>query len=354
MKFSPNYVLYYPTIEFSDYEWLWTASLVWDKIYRIVPESYELNDCENVQRLSEDGEIGEMINPSKYVEDASKEFLSKIKTSEWDAITLDDQQLDQEYIFLHKEKVDVMLKSILLEKYKDDYDWIKIPRSLAACYMTYLARRIADNNNLSLISDSISAYTASTYFQYDGKIEVVPFEDKYQLSAIVLQDYIPENILDVTPQKILEFRRKYKDERQNFVAAMKIAAEKISECDDPKIVEDLIKDLKKDIEKAIEDYKKSMSLFNVKSWSGMKVLSFPIATSLFEKLNTLDPNLASYLTPIGLGLGLYFGIRERNQKVKKLSKESDFSYLSHLKKDLPDIRIFGTSFYREMDDFIND
>ena len=38
-----NYALYYPTIEFQNYSWLWSASLLWDRIYRIVPESYEYN-----------------------------------------------------------------------------------------------------------------------------------------------------------------------------------------------------------------------------------------------------------------------------------------------------------------------
>src|SRR6266576_3973995 len=36
-----NYALYYPTIEFQDYAWLWSASLLWDRIYRIVPKGYE-------------------------------------------------------------------------------------------------------------------------------------------------------------------------------------------------------------------------------------------------------------------------------------------------------------------------
>ena len=39
-------ILYYPTIEFrnSDYKWLWTASLFWEKIYRIVPGNFILDE----------------------------------------------------------------------------------------------------------------------------------------------------------------------------------------------------------------------------------------------------------------------------------------------------------------------
>ena len=39
-------ILYYPTIEFNaaDYEWLWRAALLWDKVYRIVPDGYSLRN----------------------------------------------------------------------------------------------------------------------------------------------------------------------------------------------------------------------------------------------------------------------------------------------------------------------
>jgi hypothetical protein len=32
--------LYYPSIEFADPQWLWASSLIWDRIYRIVPKDY--------------------------------------------------------------------------------------------------------------------------------------------------------------------------------------------------------------------------------------------------------------------------------------------------------------------------
>ena len=45
-----NSILYYPTIEFrhEDYQWLWNAALFADKIYRIVPPGYELNESRNI------------------------------------------------------------------------------------------------------------------------------------------------------------------------------------------------------------------------------------------------------------------------------------------------------------------
>lgn len=55
-----NSILYYPTIEFrhEDYQWLWNAALFADKIYRIVPPGYELNEPRNIRELCSTGEIG--------------------------------------------------------------------------------------------------------------------------------------------------------------------------------------------------------------------------------------------------------------------------------------------------------
>ena len=56
-------ILYYPTIEFKreDYNWLWNASLFWDKIYRIVPPGYNLSEPTNIKELCSTGEISMCI-----------------------------------------------------------------------------------------------------------------------------------------------------------------------------------------------------------------------------------------------------------------------------------------------------
>lgn len=47
VEMNNNYTLYYPTIEFNNPCWLWSAALL---CYRIVPEDYELKDSENIKK----------------------------------------------------------------------------------------------------------------------------------------------------------------------------------------------------------------------------------------------------------------------------------------------------------------
>lgn len=71
-----NSILYYPTIEFrhEDYQWLWNAALFADKIYRIVPPGYELNEPRNIRELCSTGEIGIPLSPVPYSKEASEEL----------------------------------------------------------------------------------------------------------------------------------------------------------------------------------------------------------------------------------------------------------------------------------------
>lgn len=74
-----NSILYYPTIEFrhEDYQWLWNAALFADKIYRIVPPGYELNEPRNIRELCSTGEIGIPLSPVPYSKEARvKNFRS--------------------------------------------------------------------------------------------------------------------------------------------------------------------------------------------------------------------------------------------------------------------------------------
>jgi hypothetical protein len=54
-------VLYYPTIEFYDEVWLKTSLCLWDKIYRIVPDSYKPKDSDEVKTAIDNGLVKNII-----------------------------------------------------------------------------------------------------------------------------------------------------------------------------------------------------------------------------------------------------------------------------------------------------
>lgn len=357
-----NYALYYPTIEFTNYEWLWCASLLWDRIYRIVPDGYAPEDCENVRRLTDSGEIGIPIRPDKYAGKVAAEFMHKLESGQWNAAAV-EREIPEEYARLHKDKIDVKLREMIIARGSaaSHEEWLYVPTQFEALYMTYLANHIAEANSLQPLSDSAAAWTGATYFRFDGDVQDFPHEEyPQQLALLVLRDFLPENVTSISPEAILAFRQKYHDERGRFVTALQKGAEVLSGCDDPRVAADCLSDVKREIKLALVDYKKSVETLNITGWTGIKSLSFPVVTKVAAQLTgqELDTSTLLVVSALGIGLGLVSGLADLRQKRKKLEKESDYSYLLHMsrewKKRARYDRDYNYFLCREMEEFIND
>lgn len=359
---NQNYALYYPTIEFQNYAWLWSAALLWDRIYRIVPSSYIPDDPDNIKTFVDTGEIGIPIHPDTYVKDIADQFIDKFESGHWDAAAL-TYDIPEDYVRLHPDKVDIKLRELIVAKgkAKNNDEWLHVPVEFEAHYMTYLANAIADRNNLSILTDSTPAWTGATYFKYDGEVEDYPREDLTQLLAtIVIRDFIPENIIAIPPKDIIKFRDKYRDERKRFMLAMQSAADRISSCEDPSVVRDHIEDIKTDIESALKDYRRSLEVLNISRLTGLKSLTFPALTKVASMVTgqELSVETLAVVSALGFGFGLVAGFSELSHKRRKLSKKSDYSYLMHLTRNWKNCAMYNNDYNyylcREMEEFIND
>jgi len=357
-----NYALYYPTIEFQDYEWLWSAALLWDRIYRIVPDTYIPNDQDEIRALVDTGEIGIPINPGDYAQDIAQEFINKLDTEHWDASAL-TYDIPDGYRLLHQDKVDVKLRDLLITKgnVENSGEWLHVPVEFAAHYMTYLANAIAEKNNLSILSDCTPAWASATYFKYNGEVEDFPRQDLSQLLAtIVVRDFIPDDIMSIDPKKIIKFRQKYRDERQRFMLSIKSAATRISACKDPAVIRDQIEDIKKDIESSLKDYRRSLGVLNITGLTGIKSLTFPALTKVACMITGQELNVQTLavVSTLGFAIGLVSGLSELSHRKKRLSKESDYSYLVHLRRNWKKCARYDNDYNyylcREMEEFIND
>jgi hypothetical protein len=357
-----NYALYYPTIEFNDYQWLWSASLLWDRIYRIVPAGYEPDDPPNVLALMESGEIGIPLHPDDYAPAIAEEFVARLDSGEWNAAAL-NLDMPDEYRRLHTEKVDVVLRDMIIARGagKAQGEWLHVPTDFAAHYMTYLANVVAERNNLQMLSDNASAWTGATYFKYNGQVEDFPrIEFTQQLATMVIREFLPSDILSIKPREILAFRKKYHAERQRLLTSMQTWAKRLSECHDDRVGQDMIQDMNKEIETALKDFRRSLSALNVVGLTGLKSLTFPVVTKVAALIGgkNLDPSTLLIFTGAGVALGLVSGLSNWTQKRKKLAKECDYSYLMHMDKQWKGIAMYNNDYNyylcREMEEFIND
>lgn len=358
-------ILYYPTIEFQneDFQWLWRASLLWDKVYRIVPDGYNLNEAINIQEICSTGEIGIPLSPKSYSVKASQEFMSNLENRHWQAAALefctDDIEKYEEYTRLHKEKVDVSLRNLMLlnnNTFEDD-DWLYVSKEISNHYMIYLATEIARKNNLSLNTNNRDVWTASTFFLNDGKVQegFFPGDDytedsKTALAPVLINNIFPTNILDIPAKKILEFRTKRKDERRQFNQALDTFCDKLTQTDDPQILNQIWEDERKDIEDALIEYKKSMDILKVIEWGGYLTSLITITTDALG-YTSYNTNVIRGITSAGIGIGLITGVLEK----KFTASSSPYLYLFEACSLAPSgFKNYNINLYNKMEEFISD
>lgn len=189
-----NKTLYYPWIDIHDDSWVKTAILYWDEINTIVPFSMANPYRSKVANLLAKERIlrpFEVTPNSREVQEASDIALQYLGTPEGLRLL----NAGGEPHRLHPGKMSYMLKSKLgLEQSRlhhgkmmtqlmdtissariDDDGFVNIDGKFSAYYMSALANRIANNNNLSTVADS------KVYNQFNTKLTAngyVPQRDR--------------------------------------------------------------------------------------------------------------------------------------------------------------------------------
>lgn len=328
-----NYTLYYPTIEFSNAEWLWAAALTWDRIYRIVPEGYTPNDSYNIKYLSSNSDLINNIEPSKYSEEASVKFLEGLQLQgKWWAAALDSSNYEKEnYVKLHKDKADVKLRKLLLAERSTEKDWFNVPHDMASIYMLFLANYIAEKNSISLATDYAEAWCGSNFFQYDGNLNDNDTENsETNLAAITINGFIPTNIMNLTPQELIKFRENSSPERQQFFNSMRSLSTKISSCEDSIIINDIISDHLKGLMVSKKEYNKRMLDIKATAFYGLKTVMVPALITVSSAFTTLPKEVVANLQALGVGLEVIGGFWEAQKSISKERKNYECNYLMQL------------------------
>ena len=233
-----NTGLYYPTIEINNDDWLKSAILLWDKIETIVPES----NAEPYQRrttkyLSDEGLlVPHLVNPYNrevvgLAEDVhrylgTEEGLRSIRrpiqtyTHFNNYLRQKERNLHRKYgsFFMHVLKFPYSLQN-MLSNYATDDGYVQVDVSFMNYYMTLLANRICQINNLALLTDRLMLNNLSNRVMTDGlswpEDGKVRDEERLCMMFEVVMDKISIN--SNTPiERIVRFKRNRNDELKLF------------------------------------------------------------------------------------------------------------------------------------------
>lgn len=358
-----NSVLYYPKVEFKSHEWLWSALMIWDRVYRIVPEGYEPNDCEVVKAFIE--KTGDKyirsINPKKYSEEASNLFLNELASDDckWGAAALDESRQNKEYIQLHKDKADVKLRSLLVCDSKvDEKNWLFVPHDIASVYMLYLANYIADKNGLTLTTDYSEAWCGSNYFKYNGNIDDIAetYQDRVVLVSTIT-DILPDNISELSPDALEDFLKSSRKERVKFFECVKEINNLVSKCEDEDMCKYIIKDKAEELHEAKLEYKKHMKKLKCKKYFGIGSSMIPTITSVSTNLMKKDSNLKNILSLSGLFFGIIAQFWDESEFEKEKEKNLTSDYLLQIDSicsESRNVRYYQDGLNENLNHFIRD
>lgn len=237
------------------------------------------------------------------------------------------------------------------------------------CKDYILAQKTAIDS-LSLWTRNQELWTTSTYFLYGGALQ-----DDYRpgkeyiepsteaLVSIMIPDIFPQDLLHVPPTDILRFREKRKDERNQFLNAIKTLRNELAQADAPEVIEAIINDEKKKIDSAANEYRKSMDILRVAKFGGILTTVITVAADVLGYCSNFPDLYKGAIESSGLWAGILTGIFEKrvgniNNPYTYLAQiKSTFSYYpgaSKLFGGQPQIAKYNYTLYRGFEEFIND
>lgn len=358
--------LYYPRISMQDPSFFKTLSLLYDRVYRIVPDGIIPDDNEELQPLIEAGIVGKAINPIPYSKRTAVEFLKKAEN--WNAAALDSFDDDIDISRIHREKTDRSVRRLFEELgYAVDDDWYSIPTELASNYMLYLSKEIAGKNQLDLMTDEIGPWTATSYFNVDGEVddlaccdvELLSPDNPFMLYSFILEQLFPVNIAEIPAHSLVKFKEKRHDEIRNLRETVFSLYAELSKVTEHDIRVDVIEQRVKELQIAQSDYQKSADIMNAQGWFGVSMFSFPGVGVLGTMLG-LEPLASTILAGACALVGTIVNMSSTKESIKQMKKASPASGYMALSQDFRQFkdhrggRDISHYAWNSMEEYVND
>lgn len=352
-------VLYYPTIEFYDETWLKASLCIWDKIYRIVPPSYNPKDSGEVKIAVDNGLVEDIrLNKSDLAQTAE---LFELYLEDAPIVPAAVEGWENINVQIHHEKVDARILPILegmAKKFNPD-GFLSISKEVANIYMLFLADVVSKRRGINKLTDDGDMFAIMHYFANDANFDELIYNDeaKEATSALVITSLLPKDLQYMNINEVIKFREKTDESRIAFRQSIDELVSELCRIEDTDFVKERITEFQKNIEKNNKAIIKQAGK-GVKDFAH-SLLSIGLPTSMSALALLSDGNNVYDLTQIGNAcfIGVVSALANATQTKRRNWKNSDSFYYHQLdnvfgsKKGL---RFTIPRFHRIYEEFIND
>lgn len=355
-------VLYYPTIEFYDETWLKASLCIWDKIYRIVPPSYNPKDSGEVKIAVDNGLVEDIrLNKSDLAQTAE---LFELYLEDAPIVPAAVEGWENINVQIHHEKVDARILPILegmAKKFNPD-GFLSISKEVANIYMLFLADVVSKRRGINKLTDDGDMFAIMHYFANDANFDELIYNDeaKEATSALVITSLLPKDLQYMNINEVIKFREKTDESRIAFRQSIDELVSELCRIEDTDFVKERITEFQKNIEKNNNAIIKQAGK-GVKDFAhSLLSIGLPTSMSAMSALALLsDGNNVYDLTQIGNAcfIGVVSALADATRTKRRNWKNSDSFYYHQLDKvfgSKKGLRFTIPPFHRIYEEFIND
>lgn len=276
-----NSILYYPRIEFQNEAWVKSSLLLWDHVYRIVPEDYTPNDSDEIKALIDEDLVRNVKLDDHDRGNTFDEFMKLCNKIEG---RMPAGLVPSEEDRIHPGKIDKRLYPYLDyigEHFIDEDRWLHLSKELARGYMFKLSQVVARTRNLNRGTDDLDAWSINPYFCENanfGEFLQDP-EAKGFFCSVTLEDVIPENIGEVSSKELISFVKKRREEKRLLREKFDEMTNHIAKISNIQHAGQVNMDFIDELMDSKEQYRKSMD-----SWKDISALNFNWSPGFFNNI----------------------------------------------------------------------
>ena len=332
--------------------WVKSSLLLWDHVYRIVPEGYTPIDSDEIKALVDADLVRSIKLDDKDREETFDEFLRLCEKLD-NCLPAGLIPSDEDRI--HPDKIDNRLYpylDLIGEHFIDEFRWLHLSKELARGYMFKLSQVVARIRNLNRGTDDLDAWSITPFFCENANFgEFLQDPDaKGFFCSVTLEDVVPENIGGVSSHDLISFVNNRKNERKllrekfnDFTSHLAM----ISNLDHAGQIE---MDFVNELMESKEEYRKSMD-----KWKDIPALAVSTGVPVsLTALGTFAPIPGNPFSLLRIAGSLVMGAICSYADFYRAKKRRDPSYSSYLIGIDKLCKNVTRESYTRLEEFIND
>lgn len=349
-------ILYYPTIDIPNTEWLKHAIFYWDEVSSIIPQDWQdkfLTELSSdIQFLLDEGEF-RAVRPEELIWNSSnedvyqsfkREFKDTIKSDRFNRMIgrakdklfkIHGAKLRDIALIagsrIHRNKTtdgiyDFLAGNKLAKVDPQNSDWIRVERNTALLYMSLLAKYLAiiDRNQMEVGTD-YSIYEALNFKKVKNR-EGIP------VAKLSLNNVLPSPRKDVELKEIIRFKRKRMPELFRLRNIIRNYQNELISCEGREHMKEITLSFQEEYISSMNDLFKSSKEFKISFlWKSLKSLislesstaAVTLGNAVFNAPTVVE--IAGYTIAGAVDIGTTY-IESRNELLTR-QRDSAFAYL---------------------------